>query len=280
MVGDVQHARRLAVVVVADEVEVRVVGHVRRRHRDVLVARDVGARRVVDFIVRAGGDWEVADVAFAVIHHGVHVGREDGLVVVVDVHGRVGPPEEGLGLVGAVGELHVDLQHGAIGMEREGVHALREEHALDLGADHCRAAVGVLDELPLDGHVRARAMVLGPVELDAARDPRPGQADQRGLDDLVVVDEVIAVGLIERHLHATAQLGQDHDLEIAVLEVDGRPRLERGRIGDLIDDGVGVDGAAAALVDAFLQEHRVAVRLADAIGRDLLSFLPDADAIG
>jgi hypothetical protein len=40
-------------------------------------------------------------------------------------------------------------------------------------------------------------MMLRPVELDAAADPRPGQADQRRLDDRLVVDEVVAVGLVE-----------------------------------------------------------------------------------
>ena len=39
-------------------------------------------------------------------------------------------------------------------------------------------------------------MVLGPVELDTAGDPRPGQPNESGFDDVLAVDQVIAVGLI------------------------------------------------------------------------------------
>ena len=73
----------------------------------------------------------------------------------------------------------------------------------------------------------AGTVVLRPVELNPARDPRPGQPDQGRLDHLVVVDEMVAVGFIQRHLHPPADFGQDHDLEIAILQKDGvvRPVL-------------------------------------------------------
>ena len=49
--------------------------------------------------------------------------------------------------------------------------------------------------------------MLRPVELDAAGDPRPIQPDQRRFDDAVVVDEMVAVGLVQCHLDTTAQFG-------------------------------------------------------------------------
>ena len=67
-----------------------------------LVARDIRAGRVVDLVVRPGRDREVGDVPLAVVHDGVDVGWEDRLVLVVDMHRRVGPPEERLRLGGAV----------------------------------------------------------------------------------------------------------------------------------------------------------------------------------
>src|SRR5690606_14147137 len=118
----------------------------------------------------------------------------------------------------------------------------------------------------------------GPVELDAAGDPRPGEPDQRRFDHPVVVDKVIAVGFVQGHLHPAAEFGQEHNAQIGVLQEDGSIRLVRLRVGYAFDDGIGIDDAAAALVDALLQEHRVPVRLADLIGRNRDDFFPGGNS--
>ncbi len=188
------------------------------------------------------------------IHDGKDIGRKDRLVVVVDVDGRVRPPQKGLREGRRVIDLDGDLQVGAVRIEAETGHALRAEHALDLAHPHGFAAVGGFLDAIIDGCEGGGAVVLRPVELDAARNPRPGQPDQRRLDDAVVVDEVIVVGLVERHLHAPAKLGQQHDQQVAVLQKDRRV-LAVGFDGvDAFDHGVGIDGAAAALVDAFFEK--------------------------
>src|SRR5690606_4973560 len=50
-------------------------------------------------------------------------------------------------------------------------------------------------------------------------------------------------------------------------------------VKDALGDGMRVHDAAAALVDALLQEHRVLVRLPDAVGRDADGFLPGSDTV-
>ena len=275
-----QHAGLAAVIVIANKIEVGVIGHIRCRHRDVLVARNVGAGRVIDLVVGSGGDREGADIALAVVHHRVNVGRKHRLVVVVHMYCWVGPPQKGLRLAAAVVELDTDLKIGAVGMERKAVHTLGEKHALDLRAPDRAAAVGVFGDAPVERAKGAGAVVLRPVELNAARDPRPGQAHQRGLDHLVVVNEMIAVGFIERHLYAAAQLGQDHDAQVAIFQKHCGIRLVGFLVEHAVDHRVRVDHAAAALVDAFFQEHRVAVGLADGIGRDYHRFGPGANGIG
>ncbi len=104
--------------------------------------------------------------------------------------------------------------------------------------------------------------MLRPVKLDSARDPRAGQPDQGRLDYAVVVDKVVTVGLIQCHLHAPADLRQDHILQVAVFEEHGRVALVDPFVLDAIDDRVRVDHSAGTLVDAFFQEHGVFVRLA------------------
>ena len=69
----------------------------------------------------------------------------------------------------------------------------------------------------------AGPVVLRPVELDAAADPRPGQADQRGLDHRLVVDEIVAVGLVLQPVDAAAELREDHHAEEFVLDEQRLP---------------------------------------------------------
>lgn len=123
-------------------------------------------------------------------------------------------------------------------------------------------------------------MVLRPVELDAAADPRPHQAHQRGLDDLVVVDEVVAVGLVIGALHAPAQLRQDHHAQIVVFQPYRAVGLVHLFIVDLINDGKGIHLAAAALIDALFQKHGIGVGLAHAVGGDNHALLPNLNLTG
>jgi tRNA(Arg) A34 adenosine deaminase TadA len=92
-------------------------------------------------------------------------------------------------------------------------------HPVDLVAPDGDRAVVVPLDLAVHGAVGVGAVVLGPVELDAARDPRAREPDERRLDHAVVVDEVIVVRLVVRHLDPPAERGEDHDLQVLVLEV-------------------------------------------------------------
>ena len=58
MIAHVQQPGAATVIVTAHEVVIAVTRHVRRRYRDVAVAADIGARRVIDFVVLADRDGE------------------------------------------------------------------------------------------------------------------------------------------------------------------------------------------------------------------------------
>ena len=64
-------------------------------------------------------------------------------------------------------------------------------------------------------------MVLGPVKLDTAANPRTSQAYQCGLDNMVVIHKVALLNLIVSHLHTSTQFGQNHHLDILVLDIYG-----------------------------------------------------------
>ena len=113
----------------------------------------------------------------------------------------------------------------------------------------------------------ARSMMLRPVKLDAARYPGTGQTDQRRLDDAIVIDEVKVIRLVARHLHAAAELRQQHNLEILVLK-EYRLVADVGLfVGDAFYDGMGMDDAAAALIYPVFQEHRILLGFTGGIRR-------------
>ena len=274
VVGHVQHPRLDAVIVTAEKIEVGVVSHVGGRHRDVFVAGDICARGVIYLVVGARSDGEGRHVSFAVVHHGVHVRREHRLVIVVGVHGRVGPPQERLGNGGPVVEADVDFQIGPIRIEGKAGSPGRAEHLLDFAHPHRLAAVLLLPERVADRLERAGPVVLGPVELDAARNPGAGKPDQGRFNHPVVVDEMVVVRLIQRHLHPAAQLGQQHNFQITVFQENRPILLIHARVGDALDNRMRINHPAAPLVDPLLQKHRVLIRFTHLVGRDGNRLLP------
>ena len=156
VVGDVQHAGAAPVVVAAEEVVARARGHVRRRHRQVAVPRDVDPARVVHLVVAAARDRERRDVALAVVVHGLHVGREHRLVAVVDVHRRIRPEVEAARQRRRVREVDGDRQHGAAGAQGERQHPAQVPHRFGLSQPQRRAPVVVVDDAVIDRDRRCR----------------------------------------------------------------------------------------------------------------------------
>ncbi len=53
-------------------------------------------------------------------------------------------------------------------------------------------------------------MMLRPIEFDTSRDPRSGQADERRLDHLLMINDIVVViGLILDRVNPPAKVGQD-----------------------------------------------------------------------
>ena len=75
-------------------------------------------------------------------------------------------------------------------------------------------------------------MMLGPVELDAARYPWPGQSDQGGLDDVVPVEEVVSAHLVVRNMNTAPEFREDHQSDPFILEVHGLPPVWSFVLGD------------------------------------------------
>src|SRR6266567_521466 len=102
--------------------------------------------------------------------------------------------------------------------------------------------------------------MLRPVELDAARNPWPGETHKRGLDHWLIVEHVVTVGLVLQDVNATADFRQHHCSDELVLDPDCLPLAVYGLFRDAIRKRQWIHLTTAALVNALLQEHRVLVR--------------------
>src|SRR5208337_1008000 len=96
-------------------------------------------------------------------------------------------------------------------------HAMTD---LQLAHPYRLAAIRVVLDAILHGKNGGSAMMVGNVPLDAAGDPGPDEADQRRLDDVLAVDEVVVVGFIDPLEKTAAQFRKNADLYVLIFEID------------------------------------------------------------
>jgi len=189
MVGDAHGAGLLAVVVTG----VKIVCVIPREHGIgalmVLIPAHVRARAEIRAVVMSAGYRPRRKIALEMICHPLRVGREYDLVIVVDVHGHVSETQHGIRERRAVDDAHGTFEHRAA--RTQGV-ADRPGHALahlEFAHPDGLAAVGVRLRAVLHRQECAGAVVMRDVPFDAAGNPRADQPDERGLDDVLVIDK-------------------------------------------------------------------------------------------
>lgn len=74
----------------------RLDSHIWCRNRNILIFRDIHTSRIILFIINSCSNRERRDIALAVIEHRIHIRREYRMIMVIDHHCRVGPPQESL----------------------------------------------------------------------------------------------------------------------------------------------------------------------------------------
>ena len=192
------------------------------------------------------------------------------------MHARcsIGPPEERLRKRRAVVQPHFQFEYSAPWVQADAVHPLHALHRIVIAAPDGDGAVLRSFNLRCNRHERRRSVVLRPVEFNAARDPRPCESYQRRLDDVLAIEEIVASGLVVADVNAPSDLRQDHEPQVFVFDMKGFPRPRRRLSCDAVDERERVHLAAAALVHAPFQEHRIPFRRARCIGEDLHILFP------
>ena len=273
-VGDMHEAALRVVVVATEEILLRLADHVARWHRNVFIPGQIVRARagcVIDAVIEILRDRERRHSAHRVVGDIVDIRGEKTLVIFVDAGGDIRPPEEGLRERSAVVEAAAKLHEGAAGTEADAVHALQTVQRVVLGLPDSENSPTLVFDHDIRRQVGAGAVMLGPVELHAAGNPWPGEADKRGLDDILSVEKVVvSVRLVLTKENPATDFRQHHQPHEFILHPrrDIIHRLRRFVLIHLVDERHGINLAARALVNALLEKNRIFFRLAEAVGRD------------
>ena len=214
------------------------------------------------------------------VEYGIHIRWEHRVVVVVDYNSRVCPPQEGLRERRAVVDSHFYFDVGLIGMQRKALHTLGTEHTLYLAAPHRNTAIGIVLDRIVGRQIGRRAVVLRPVKLNSARNPRSGKPHQCRFYDLIVVNEMAFFHLVVCHVDATAQLGQNHHLDIFVFEEKGVVGFLLLLIINFLYNRIGINRATTALINPLFEKDRIFLLCTYFIGRQHDFFLPGTHLAG
>src|SRR5262245_6441019 len=117
----------------------------------------------------------------------------------------------------------------------------------------CPGTGGMFSDLKAHRHARCWSMMLRPIELYAAGDPRPSQSHERRFDNVLAVEEVIPVRFINADVDASANLRQDHDTQNLVLQMNRLPRVIHRVRRDAVRERQWVHPATTALIDPFFE---------------------------
>ena len=199
-------------------------------------------------------DRERGPVVLVVVEPEVAARREEDLVVVAAVHRDVRPVDHRLDPGLAVHEDVLGLQHGAVGEQGEADRPLQAAAQLRLADPERLGAVLVRNELPVDRHRGGRAVVVREIPLHAAGDPRAEHADERGLHDVLAVEDLEAGLLVREVEEVPAVLREEAHLEPLVLEHEVLVVLVDLLVVQHVLHRVRVHAALRALVDAPREE--------------------------
>ena len=232
---------------------------------------------IVDTIIKCLAEWVPAHCAFGMVSNIMNVRREKALIPFMNARGDIGPPQECLHQRRTVISPHLQFDARISGMQANSVHAFHARHGVMVTAPNGLRTVRVCLNLIIYRQKGCGPMMLGPIEFYAAGDPRPGQTDQCRLDNMLVVNQIVAVGLVLNAVDAPANFRQHQYAEIIILDPDGLPCSIDRLFGDAINERQRVYLAAAALVNPLFQKHWILVGLLWQVGRNDQLFNPDAD---
>ena len=170
------------------------------------------------FIINSCSNRERRDIALAVIEHRIHIRREYRMIMVIDHHCRVGPPQESLRERRTIINLHFNFYISLARIKRKSLHTFSTKHSLHFIAPYCLAAISIFLYQEISRQKSRRTVMLRPVKFDSSRNPRSCQSHQCRFHNLVVINKVTFLHLIISHVYTSSQLGKHHHLDVFILD--------------------------------------------------------------
>ena len=90
---------------------------------------------------------------------------------------------------------------------------------------------------------------------------------------MIVINKIVLIGFVQSPLDASAQFGQDHDIQILVFQNHGMVLHILRHIADFLTDGQRIYLAGRALIGPLLNKQRILFRLAGAVCGDRYDLL-------
>ena len=256
------------------KIELTIHRHIGSGYWYVGIYRNVRTRRIINLVIRPFGNRKGAHISFTMIKYGIYIWRKYTLEMFIHRNSRIRPPQKGLRKRSAVINFCLEFNKGLVRIERETERAFCSEHFLILVHPNGFTAVRVFLNGIINGIKGRRAMVLRPVKLNSPADPGAGQTDQGRFDHIIMIDKMIIVGFVIRHLDTPTQFWQYHNPDKVIFQVYRIPGFVFLLIIHFVNHRMWVYYATAALVYAILEKHGVLVRISGLIGWNIHILLP------
>src|SRR5579862_9021161 len=176
--------------------------------------------------------------------------REKALIRFMHARCHIRPPKEGLDERGAIINAYFQFQTGATRMQTDSVHSLHPAHGVMITAPDSFGTIRMFLYLKIHGKEGRGTMMLRPVEFDTARNPGTGEPDQRGLDNRLIVNQIVTVGFVLQDMNASTDFREHHRADEFILDPNGFPAAIDWLLGNAICERQGINFSAATLIHA------------------------------
>ena len=139
---------------------------------------------------------------------------------------------------------------------------------LRLADENRLGTVVVFRNRPVDRHKGRRTVMMRDVPFDAAGNPRAQHSDERGLHDVLTVEEIVVVRFIRRLENTTAKVGRNSQLDVFVFKAENPIRRVGFLVAENIAHRVRIDAPLSSLIYAPRIKDRILIRQSKGISRN------------
>ena len=207
-------------------------------------------------IVRLGCNRPVRHGVLAVELNELRALGEDYLVGGIHARADIGPVEHRVVVLRGIHQPSAYFNVGNPRMQGDSYRPLHTLAVFRLAEPDGLRAVRIIHDAPVARHVAGLAMVVEHVPLHASADPGSRHSHIRRLDAVLMVEDVIAVGLVNGIEEPSADGRENAELDIFVLEIEGLIGHHLPVAGHIVIESIRIYAPPGSLVGPVPVEDR------------------------